>query len=230
MAVPDVRRTRRGAGALREAISRRLSRGSVHDASDYCLTAKLIDELNIGVALFRDVLLSLSTSQDGPELRQRIRILRQRCVTTCIDASHLLLPHIRSAVSDGIPVDSQQLVNLVCCTQMLLRELTKCRTLLVANRMEMRDFPDPSGPGVAVLDKLVLWRPPPKDYHVEELRAIDRDAENVRTVLVEMQEFMPHETNCKTLIEGGLLKWRRKGGLYGQLSNQLCCFCRSNLS
>ncbi|KAG0412263.1 hypothetical protein HPB47_010623 [Ixodes persulcatus] len=42
VALPDVRRigTRRGPGGLREAISRRLSRGSVHDASDYCVTAK----------------------------------------------------------------------------------------------------------------------------------------------------------------------------------------------
>ncbi|XP_042144957.1 uncharacterized protein LOC121832984 [Ixodes scapularis] len=193
-------------------------------------TENLIEELNVGVALFRDVLLSVSSAQDGPELRQRIRTLRQRCVAACVDASHLLLPHIRSAVSDGIPVDSQQLVNLVCCTQMLLRELVKCRALLVANRMEMRDFAEPAGSGVTVLDKLVLWRPPPKDYHVEELRAIDRDRENVQTVLVEMQEFMPHETNCKTLIEEGLLKWRRKGGLYGQLGHHLCCLCRSQLS
>ncbi|CAN8011278.1 unnamed protein product, partial [Ixodes pacificus] len=166
--------------------------------------SQLIEELNIGVALFRDVLLSVSSAQDGPELRQRIRTLRQRCVATCVDASHLLLPHIRSAVSDGIPVDSQQLVNLVCCTQMLLRELVKCRALLVANHMEMRDFAEPAGSGVTVLDKLVLWRPPPKDYHVEEMRAIDRDRENVQTVLVEMQEFMPHETNCKTFVSFAL--------------------------
>lgn len=193
---------------------------------------KLIDELNVGVALFRDVLLSVSSAQDGPELRQRIRTLRQRCVQACVDAAHLLLPHIRSAVSDGIPVDSQQLVNLVCCTQMLLRELTKCRALLVAHKMDMRDFSEPVGPpgGVAVLDKLVLWRPPPKDYHLEELRSIDRDAETVRSVLAEMQEFMPHESNCKNLIEEGLFKWRRKGGLYGQLGHHLCCLCRSHIS
>lgn len=193
---------------------------------------KLIEELNVGVALFRDVLLSVSSAQDGPELRQRIRTLRQRCVQACVDAAHLLLPHIRSAVSDGIPVDSQQLVNLVCCTQMLLRELTKCRALLVAHKMDMRDFSEPVGPpgGVAVLDRLVLWRPPPKDYHLEELRSIDRDAETVRSVLAEMQEFMPHESNCKNLIEEGLFKWRRKGGLYGQLGHHLCCLCRSHIS
>ncbi|KAL1416397.1 hypothetical protein MTO96_028021 [Rhipicephalus appendiculatus] len=233
---PRATRARRaavgGPAAFKEAISRRLSRGSVHDASDYCLTAKLIEELNVGVALFRDVLLSVSSAQDGPELRQRIRTLRQRCVQACVDAAHLLLPHIRSAVSDGIPVDSQQLVNLVCCTQMLLRELTKCRALLVAHKMDMRDFSEPVGPpgGVAVLDKLVLWRPPPKDYHLEELRSIDRDAETVRSVLAEMQEFMPHESNCKNLIEEGLFKWRRKGGLYGQLGHHLCCLCRSHIS
>ncbi|KAM7285110.1 uncharacterized protein ISCGN_032075 [Ixodes scapularis] len=173
----------------------RTSPGHVSGCFRFSRFSQLIEELNVGVALFRDVLLSVSSAQDGPELRQRIRTLRQRCVAACVDASHLLLPHIRSAVSDGIPVDSQQLVNLVCCTQMLLRELVKCRALLVANRMEMRDFAEPAGSGVTVLDKLVLWRPPPKDYHVEELRAIDRDRENVQTVLVEMQEFMPHETN-----------------------------------
>ncbi|KAH9370032.1 hypothetical protein HPB48_001909 [Haemaphysalis longicornis] len=37
------------------------------------------------------------------------------------------------------------------------------------------DVAEPVGPGgVAVLDRLVLWRPPPKDYHLEELRSIDR--------------------------------------------------------
>ncbi|KAH8039112.1 hypothetical protein HPB51_005288 [Rhipicephalus microplus] len=34
----------------------------------------------------------------------------------------------------------------------------------------------------------------------------------------------------KNLIEEGLFKWRRKGGLYGQLGHHLCCLCRSHIS
>lgn len=196
---------------------------------------KLIDELNVGVALFRDVLLSVSSAQDGPELRHRIRTLRQRCVEACLAAHHGLMPNIRSDVAEGIPVDSQQLVNLVCCTQMLLRELHKCRVLVQANQVDMTDFyeQNPVSSGMSVLDKLVLWRPPPRDYHIEEIRGIERDAESVQTVLREMQEFMPLESNCKSLIEDNVMKWRRRNrkgcGLYSQLGD-LCCLCRSQLS
>lgn len=47
---------------------------------------------------------------------------------------------ILSDVAEGIPVDSQQLVNLVCCTQLFLRELRKCHCLVESNPMEMTAF------------------------------------------------------------------------------------------
>ncbi|KAH7962860.1 hypothetical protein HPB52_018347 [Rhipicephalus sanguineus] len=119
---------------------------------------------------------------------------------------------------------------LLAFTRLSFLTFHTLRVLVARPRGRRQD--EPVGPpgGVAVLDKLVLWRPPPKDYHLEELRSIDRDAETVRSVLAEMQEFMPHESNCKNLIEEGLFKWRRKGGLYGQLGHHLCCLCRSHIS
>ncbi|GBO15049.1 hypothetical protein AVEN_25921-1 [Araneus ventricosus] len=81
-----------------------------------------------------------------------------------------------SDVAEGIPVDSQHLVNLVCCTQLLLREVHKCRLLVMAHPMDMTSFYErrPRSSGVAVLDKLILWRPPLHDYHQEELISIQR--------------------------------------------------------
>ncbi|GFQ81407.1 regulator of G-protein signaling 7-binding protein A, partial [Trichonephila clavata] len=85
-------------------------------------------------------------------------------------------------VAEGIPVDSQHLVNLVCCTQLLLREIQKCKLLVMAHPMDMTSFYErrPRSSGVAVLDKLILWRPPLHDYHQEELISIQRDYEAVK--------------------------------------------------
>ncbi|XP_054715197.1 uncharacterized protein LOC129224677 [Uloborus diversus] len=206
-------------GGIRAAINRRLSRPAVYDSPETSKGSELqladceriIDDLNGQVAAFRDLLIHVGKNQDGPEVRDKIRVLRKKCVERCGAANRILMPQIKSDVSDGIPVDSQHLVNLVCCTQLLLREIHKCRLLVHAHPMDMTSYYErrPRSSGVAVLDKLILWRPPLHDYHQEELISIQRDMDSVTTMLNEMLDFMPQETGGKSL-EDSFHKWRRR--------------------
>ncbi|XP_023241542.1 uncharacterized protein LOC111639821 isoform X1 [Centruroides sculpturatus] len=194
----------------------------------------MIEDMNIQVAVLRDLLICVGKPQDSPEIRDKIKQTRKKCVDTCTSASQIILPEIRSDVTAGIPVDSQQLVNLVCCSQLLLRELRKCKHLISNNKMEMSHYYEQrqGSSGMSVLDKLVLWRPPPVNYHQDELHKIDRDAETVEKILEEMQEFMPHETNSgKALMEGVVINWRRrrKSAIYRHVGD-ICCVCKSNSS
>ncbi|GIY05901.1 uncharacterized protein CEXT_667161 [Caerostris extrusa] len=137
----------------------------------------MIEELNNILAIFRDHLVHIAKPQDCAEIRDRIRESRRKCLDLCISAHEIIMPQIRSDVSEGIPVDSQQLVNLVCCTQLFLRELKKCYNLIEANPMDMTAYygkKRPRSSGVSVLDKLVLFKIQPRDYHKEELQSINR--------------------------------------------------------
>ncbi|XP_076305028.1 uncharacterized protein LOC143222413 isoform X2 [Tachypleus tridentatus] len=176
------RNTSRRSSGLRGVLSRRLSVGSLHDSLEHSKESqshlaecnRLIEELNYQTALFRDLLISVGNRHDSPEVRDKIKQVRRKCLDICSSVSHVLMPQIRSDVAEGIPVDSQHLVNLVSCTQLFFRELHKCKQLVSVNAMDMREFYEnrPSSSGMAVLDKLVLWRPP-HDYHQEELVSID---------------------------------------------------------
>ncbi|GIY84608.1 uncharacterized protein CDAR_169151 [Caerostris darwini] len=172
----------------------------------------MIEELNNILAIFRDHLVHIAKPQDCAEIRDRIRESRRKCLDLCISAHEIIMPQIRSDVSEGIPVDSQQLVNLVCCTQLFLRELKKCYNLIEANPMDMTAYYEihdvdyinmlfaekrPRSSGVSVLDKLVLFKIQPRDYHKEELQSINRDTEETVSILKEMKEFMPCESNVK---------------------------------
>lgn len=225
-------------GGIRAAINRRLSRPAVYDSPEASKTSELqladceriIEELNSLVANFRDLLIHVGKSHDSPEIRDKMKTVRKKCVERCSAANRVLLPQIRSDVAEGIPVDSQHLVNLVCCTQLLLREIHKCRLLVTANPMDMTSYYErrPRSSGVAVLDKLILWRPPLYDYHQEELLLIQRDMDSVNTMLNEMLDFMPQETGGKSL-EDSFHKWqrRRKRALYRKCS-YWNCFCRAS--
>ena len=52
-------------------------------------------ELNICVALFRDLLLDVGSGKDCPELRERIRKVRMAAVDEVIKTNISLLPHIK---------------------------------------------------------------------------------------------------------------------------------------
>ncbi|KFM80046.1 Regulator of G-protein signaling 7-binding protein A, partial [Stegodyphus mimosarum] len=190
-------------GGIRAAINRRLSRPGVYDSSEGSKSSELqladceriIEELNSLVATFRDLLIHVGKGHDSPEVRDKLKIVRKKCQERCSAANRILMPQIRNDVAEGIPVDSQHLVNLVCCTQLLLREIHKCRLLVMSHPMDMTSYYErrPRSSGVAVLDKLILWRPPLHDYHQEELISIQRDMDSVSAMLNEMLDFMPQE-------------------------------------
>ena len=51
--------------------------------------------LNLQVALFRDLLLDVGSSKDGPELREKIRRVRMDAVEKVRKTNTCLLPHIK---------------------------------------------------------------------------------------------------------------------------------------
>ena len=51
--------------------------------------------LNLQVALFRDLLLGVGGTKDGPDLREKIRKVRMAAVEEVSKTSISLLPHIK---------------------------------------------------------------------------------------------------------------------------------------
>lgn len=54
-----------------------------------------IQDINSQIALFRDLLINIGQSRDGPELRERVRKVRRSCVEACKNTSQLVLPQMR---------------------------------------------------------------------------------------------------------------------------------------
>ena len=52
-------------------------------------------KLNVQVALFRDLLLYVGGSKDGPALRVKVRRVRMAAVEMVIRTNKILLPHIK---------------------------------------------------------------------------------------------------------------------------------------
>ena len=51
--------------------------------------------LNLQVALFRDLLLDVGGSKDGPALREKVRRVRMAAVEAVIKTNKTLLPYIK---------------------------------------------------------------------------------------------------------------------------------------
>ncbi|XP_064114824.1 uncharacterized protein LOC135221028 isoform X3 [Macrobrachium nipponense] len=229
--------------------------------------AKLVVEINSQVALFRDLLICVGQSRDGPELRERIRKVRRQCVDTCKHASQLLLPGIKnleiqlskkyeeivtsgsgkrtgdtitrsaSDVAEGIPVDNQNFVHLVACTQLMCRELRKCKRLIQTMPVDMTEYyenkPGPSGMGgLGVISQLLLCKTLQPDFQQEEICSISKDTDDILAILKEMQEFMPQEEagtrNLALTGEDMFSLWSKKRARRSFYSNMsaLCCTCK----
>ncbi|XP_076236089.1 decima [Calliopsis andreniformis] len=153
-----------------------------------------IQEINIQVAQFRDLLLNVGQSRDCPELRERIRRLRRNCVESCKSTAQLILPQVRRTTDIGIPVDSQNLTLLFCLVQLFLRELWKSRNLIRIVPMDMTDYykSRPGAPNIGnAISQILLCKPITVDFAKEELRSIKKDSEEIRNLIDELQEFMP---------------------------------------
>ncbi|CAM1324824.1 Uncharacterised protein g8801 [Pycnogonum litorale] len=215
------------------------SRWSIFDFSDSSANAndpnRVICDLNGHIATLRDLLMYVGHAKDAPEIRDRIRKYRRNCVDLCKHAGQLLLPQIQSDVAEGIPVDSQHLILLVCCTKLLLRELQRSRYLAKAHPMDMKEYYETChGPsGTKVLNKIVICRTILADFNEEEIKFIERDMEEVENALVDQQEYMPKEENTgndvlkghktKKIIE---LNGMRNRSLYTAIMS-VCCLCSS---
>ncbi|XP_012280340.1 uncharacterized protein LOC105699713 [Orussus abietinus] len=153
-----------------------------------------IQDINSQIAQFRDLLINIGQSRDGPELRERIRKLRRNCVEACKGASQLVLPQMRSAMDLGIPADSPNLVLLFFLAQLFLRELQKCKYLVGIVPMDMSGYYEskagPSNIG-NVISQILLCKQITPDFNEEELCSIRKDSEEISALISELQEFMP---------------------------------------
>lgn len=62
------------------------------------LSLQLITEINVQLALFRDLLIHIGQPHDSPELRERVRRLRRACVEATKTTSNLVLPNCKKLV------------------------------------------------------------------------------------------------------------------------------------
>jgi hypothetical protein len=56
---------------------------------------QVIFEINVQIAVFRDLLIHVGTSKDAPELREKIRRVRRQCVEGCKQTNSQILPQIK---------------------------------------------------------------------------------------------------------------------------------------
>lgn len=57
--------------------------------------AQALVELNLQVAIFRDLLLGVGSARDSPDLRERIRKVRMDAMQEVTKTNNSLLPHIK---------------------------------------------------------------------------------------------------------------------------------------
>ena len=55
----------------------------------------MVSDINVQTASLRDVLMHVGTSKDSPELREKIRAVRRKCVEDCKDTHRTLMPKIK---------------------------------------------------------------------------------------------------------------------------------------
>lgn len=63
-----------------------------------------------------------------------------RNIHTRLTKGALYLPSFDSDVAEGIPVDNQNFVHLVSCTQLMARELRKCKRLIQSMPVDMTEY------------------------------------------------------------------------------------------
>ena len=75
----------------------------------------MIFDINVQIALFRDLLIHVGTTKDGPELREKIRRVRRQCVEGCQQTNNQLLPQVKRWVWKQIElyIDSEFLIDLL---------------------------------------------------------------------------------------------------------------------
>ncbi|CAH2050257.1 unnamed protein product, partial [Iphiclides podalirius] len=198
----------------------------------------LIAEINVQLALFRDLLIHIGQPPDCPELRERVRRLRRACVEATKQTSQLVLPTCKKANSDS-SAEQPQLVLLYFMSQLLLRELAKCHRLVQLVPMDMTSYYEnragPSNFG-NVISQILLCKQITPDFNQEELCSIAKDTQDINRIVNDIQEYLPQHENLNHLETNMALKgddvnglWRnkRRGSLYKGMG-VLCCMSRPN--
>ncbi|KAG7206792.1 hypothetical protein KM043_000703 [Ampulex compressa] len=177
-----------------------------------------IQDINSQVAQFRELLINIGQPRDSPELREKIRKLRRSCVDACKNTSQLILPQVRSTMDIGIPADCPNLVLLYYVTQLFLRELCKSKNIIRIVPMDMSGYYEsragPSNIG-NVISQILLCKQITPDFNEEELYSIRKDSEEIRDLIEELQEFMPHsdkDTERYTALQDPARANRANGG------------------
>jgi len=171
---------------------------------------KIIDKalitLNLQVALFRDLLLDVGGSKDGPALREKVRRVRMGTVEAVIRTNKTLLPHIKNCLSEGSIIDNGPLVCLYLFSMLLERELEKCLKLVTSLPIQGMDKyfesksqkPGTSGIGTMVT-QIALCNPVKPDFNVEEAASVRKNKNELMTVLEDMAEHLPKENPSKAM-------------------------------
>ncbi|XP_044016262.1 uncharacterized protein LOC122857873 isoform X2 [Aphidius gifuensis] len=225
------------------------STSKLHDEKSI---AAQIQDINSQIALFRDLLINIGQSRDGPELRERVRKVRRSCVEACKNTSQLVLPQMRSAIDLGIPADSPNLVLLFFVAQLFLRELYKAKNLVRIVPMDMSGYyASKSGPSNIgnVISSILLCKPITPNFNEEELCSIRKDSAEISNLIAELQEFMPQSeadversialqdgfvSNARSIGPKKGTRWDNRGGANnpnyfgGNSFNFLCCASRPN--
>eukprot|EP00095_Tigriopus_kingsejongensis_P011098 maker-scaffold268_size230776-snap-gene-1.26 protein:Tk11098 transcript:maker-scaffold268_size230776-snap-gene-1.26-mRNA-1 annotation:"conserved hypothetical protein" len=221
----------------------------IRQKEDEKKTQLVIIDINLQIAVFRDLLIHVGTAKDSAELRERIRRVRRQCVEGCKQTNAQLLPQIKSALSEGTILDNHQLICLYMLSQLLERELDKCLRLVVAIPMDMSSIYDnkPTAHGLgSVLSQIVICKSMKPDFNVEEKISIEKDRREIRQIIDEMAECLPKEDpekarNGLTSAEGSKRSWifkrKRKsssvnakslaprGCAVNGMSSSFCCLC-----
>ncbi|XP_076175869.1 decima [Ptiloglossa arizonensis] len=185
-----------------------------------------IQEINIQVAKFRDLLINIGQPRDCPELREKIRRLRRNCVEACKSTSQLILPQVRRTTDIGIPVDCPNLMHLFCVVQLFLRELCKSKNLILLVPMDMTEyFESRTGPSKIsnAISQIVLCAQITPNFYEEELCSIKKDSEEIRDLIDELQEFMPQsdgDIEKYTALQNTGTKGTRTNGRRAHRRNQ----------
>ncbi|XP_050666308.1 uncharacterized protein LOC126966353 [Leptidea sinapis] len=203
-------------------------------------TSALIADINVQLALFRDLLIHIGQPTDCPELRERVRRLRRTCVEATKQTCQLVLPTCKktSGERDGC-AEQPQLVLLYFMSQQLLRELAKCHRLVQLMPIDMSSYYEnragPSNFG-NVISQILLCKQITPDFNQEELCSIAKDTQEITRIFSDIQEYLPQHESLNQLESSIALKgdevsglWRnkRRGSLYKSMG-VLCCVSRPN--
>jgi len=200
-------------------------------------------ELNIEVATFRDLLLSVGSSRDCPELREKIRKVRMSAVEAVTRTNTSLLPHIKTCISEGTIIDNGQLICLYLLARLLERELSKCLCLVSSLPMQDMDkhfdnkSKTPASGGIGtMLTQIVMCTNHRPDFNAEEVASVEKDRRELMVIVEDMADHLPKEDPSKATC--GLTcndaatekaKWtlkRKRRKCSGGLGLAQCCWLR----